>query len=70
MVIIIPKEILFEINEGIVCPICNLGYLKIDKLYIKKEHYKERIVCSNCYKELQIVCQTNPFKIIKINEMK
>lgn len=70
MVVIIRKEVLSAIDKGIVCPICNLGYLKVDKIYIKKENYKERIICSNCYKELQIVCQTNPFKIFKINEMK
>ena len=66
----IHREVLLAIEEGIICPVCNLGYIKLDKLYLNNGHYKKRIICSNCNEELQIVCETNPFKIVKINKIK
>ena len=67
---IIPKEILKSIGDGVICSICNLGYLQVEKVYdTKSDVLKRRIICNNCKKELQIVYQDKPFKIISINEL-
>ena len=69
VVYIIAKEVLRAIDDGVICTVCNLGYVKFENIYNKDGCYSQRICCSNCNKELQIVYQSKPFKILEINEL-
>lgn len=61
---LIPAELKEKINDGILCPICNVGHL----IVVPTTVYYE-IKCDNCNKNVIITCDSNTFEIIDIKEV-